>query len=677
MTHTVDALPTFSQINTKTIEADLKIILRDNRASLAKILEQNKSFSWDNLLAPLDDMQDRLQQFWSPISHCNSVVNTPDLRTAYTACLPILSDYYTELGQNTAFFQALTQIAESKEYATLSVAQKQVIQHSLRDFRLSGVALPEQQKKQFAQLQAELSEICNRFQENVLDATNAWFEHITDQKLLSGLPEHALATAAEAAKIKSLTGWVVTLEQPSYMAVITFADDRKLRERIYTAYVTRASDQGPHAKQWDNSQVMVDILHKRQQKAELLGFKNYAEYSLVAKMVKDPVDVYAFLDELAERSRAKANSDFAEIKAFAAEHYKQTDLQAWDMAYYSEKLQQHKYHFSQEALRPYFPVEQVLSGMFGLVKKIFGITIAEIKNVDTWHKDVRFYEITNEQKQCVGHFYCDLFARPHKRSGAWMDSLRDRRRLASDQLQTPIAFLTCNFSAPTPNLPSLLTHEEVETLFHEFGHSLHHLLTKVDYSGVSGINGVPWDAVELPSQFMEEWCWQREVLNLIAKHYESGETLPDDLFAKMLRAKNYLTGMQMVRQLEFSLFDFRIHCEFTQSDKADRIQTILNEVRKKVAVVPTPSFNRFQHGFSHIFSGGYAAGYYSYKWAEVLSTDAFSLFEEKGIFDVSVGRKFLNTILEQGGSREPEDLFVEFRGRKPKIDALLKKHGIV
>jgi oligopeptidase A len=481
-----------------------------------------------------------------------------------------------------------------------------------------------------------------RFEENVLDATQAWSRHVTDKNLLAGLPESAVALAAQAAGNKGLTGWLFTLDFPSYYPVMQYADDRGLREEMYKAYVTRASDQGPGKPGWDNSPVMEQILALRVKKARLLDFASYAHYSLVRKMAATPEEVLAFLNNLARYSQPAARADFQELSEFAGSR-----LEAWDIAYYSEKLRKHKFDFTEEDLKPYFPVASVLAGMYALVERLYGLAIRERSGVVAWHPDVRFFDIQDQLGDLRGSFYLDLFAREHKRGGAWMDECIVRRRRAGG-LQLPVAFLSCNFTPPVAGRPALLTHDEVTTLFHEFGHGLHHMLTLVDYAAVSGINGVPWDAVELPSQFMENWCWERELLDIMARHYETGAPLPEDLFEKMVRAKNFQSGMQMVRQLEFALFDFRLHYEQNAPTTAS-IQGLLDAIRRDTAVVAPPAYNRFQHSFTHIFSGGYAAGYYSYKWAEVLSADAFSKFEEQGIFDRATGEQFLLTVLEQGG----------------------------
>jgi len=665
-------LPPFSQIRPEQIEAAVDQLLADNRAAIDKLVAELEEPDWDNLIAPLEAMNDRLSQAWSPVSHMNSVVNSDALRDAYNAALPKLSQYWTELGQNQGLFKAVEKLANSPRYQQLSEAQRKVIDNHLRDFRLSGIALPEAQQQRFAEIAQRLSELGTKFSNNVLDATGGWSKLIEDESELAGLPPMALAAAKQLAEAKEQQGWLLTLDFPSYFAVMTHADNRELRREVYEAFATRASDQGPHAGQWDNSEVMDELLSLRQEKAALLGFSNYAEYSLATKMAETTDQVVGFLTDLAEKSLPQAQKEYQELRDFAAEQGLD-DLQAWDVTYYGEKLKQARYAISQEELRPYFPYDKVKSGLFAVANKLFDIEIEKVAEFDSWHKDAELYQISRKG-ELIARFYLDPFAREKKRGGAWMDECRVRRRLDDGALQLPVAYLVCNFNPPVGDDPALLTHNEVTTLFHEFGHGLHHMLTRIESADVSGINGVAWDAVELPSQFMENWCYEPEALALISGHYQSGEALPQALLDKMLAAKNFQSGMLMVRQLEFSLFDFKLHLEY-QSGKTD-IQQLLDQVRSQVAVVTPPAFNRFQHSFSHIFAGGYAAGYYSYKWAEVLSADAFSRFEEEGIFNIDTGSAFLHNVLEMGGSREAMDLFKAFRGREPQVDALLRHSGI-
>ena len=669
-----NTLPAFSDIKAEHVEPALNQMLEQAKETVHDLLKNNQTPTWESLVLPMEALDASIDKVWSPVSHLNSVMNSDELRVAYNACLPRLSQFGTELGQNEDLYNAYKVIAESSEFASLDIGQKKVINNALRDFRLSGVELSQQNRDKFKQISQKLTELTAKFEENLMDATHAWKKHITDEALLAGLPESTKEMAAQFAKRDELEGWVFTLDFPSYMPVMSYADDRDFREEMYTAFATKASDQGPNAGQWDNTQIMADILKLRHELAQLIGFDNHAERSLATKMAQSPQHVLDFLTDLSARSKSIAEEEFDELKVFANETANMTELEAWDVTYFAEKLRQQRYSISQEELKPYFPENKVVSGLFSVVSRLYGLDIKERKDVDVWHKDVRFFEIFDAQGELRGQFYLDLFARNHKRGGAWMDECLVRRK-TEDGIQTPVAFLTCNFSEPVGDKPALFTHDEVTTLFHEFGHGLHHMLTKIHHAGVSGINGVAWDAVELPSQFMENWAWERDALDLISGHYETGEVLPQDLFDKMVAARNFQSAMIMVRQLEFSLFDFRLHLEFNpEQDK--QVDKILAEVREQVAVVKPPTFNRFAHSFSHIFAGGYAAGYYSYKWAEVLSADAFSKFEENGIFDRNTGIEFLQSILEQGGSREPMELFIEFRGREPEIDALLRHSGI-
>ena len=679
---TMTGLPPFKHIKPEHIEPALEALIKFNREELEKLLKNTEGFTWDNLIEPLEDMDDRLGRMWSPVSHMNSVVNSDALRDAYNNCLPLLSEYSAEMGQNIELYKAYQSIKDSDGFKQLDTAQKKIIDNALRDFHLSGIDLPDEKKKRFREIRQQLSKLTSKYEENVLDATQAWTKHITDEKQLAGLPESALAMSKQAAEAKELEGWLFTLNFPSYYAVVSYADDRALREEMYQAYSTRASDQGPNAGEYDNSEIMQDILALRHEVAQLLGFNNYSERSLATKMAETPDQVLTFLQDLAKRSKHMAKQELADLTGFARQEHDVSDLSAWDVPYYGEKLRQHTFDFSQEDLKPYFPETKVIPGMFAVVKRLYGISIhkveaSSVNAVETWHEDVQFYEIRDKNDVVRGQFYLDVYSRDKKRGGAWMDDCMGRKRNADGSLQIPVAYLTCNLTQPIGDDPALFTHDEVTTLFHEFGHGLHHMLTKVEHIGVSGINGVAWDAVELPSQFMENWCWEREALDLIAGHYKSGEPIPEELFNKMYAAKNFQAGMQMLRQIEFSLFDFRMYYEYKPENKsADSIQQILDQVRSEVSVLMPPSYNRFQHGFSHIFAGGYAAGYYSYKWAEVLSADAFSLFEEKGIFDSETGDAFLESVLEQGGTEEPMELFKKFRGREPEIDALLRHSGI-
>jgi len=657
-------LPTFSQIKPEHIVSTIEQVLNDNRTQIAHLIN-NSPYTWENFIQPFNELNDGLNRIWSPIAHLHGVADSEDLRTAYNACLPMLSAYRSELGQNQAVYAAYQAIADSP--TQLEPAQQQVIRNQLRDFHLAGIDLAPEKQARYKEIQQSLSQLASKFAENVLDASHAWKKHVTDENLLAGLPESVRGLTKQNAEHENLEGWLFTLDFPCYQPVLSYADRRELRHEMYVAYMTRASRAG----QWDNSAIMNEIMTLRRELATLLGFANYAEYSLSTKMAETPQQVLDFLSDLAQRSKPVAVKELTELQAFAEEHYGIETLEMWDIAYYSEKLRQHRYKIYQEMLRPYFALPKVLQGLFGIVQRLYGLSVQQLEGVDTWHSDVQFFEIYDESGELRGQFYLDSFAREAKRGGAWMDECISRHRTSSG-LQIPVAYLVCNFTPPVGDKPSLLTHQEVTTLFHEFGHGLHHMLTQVDYAPVAGVNGVAWDAVELPSQFMENWAWEREALNLFATHYETGERLPNDLFEKMLAAKNFQAGLFMLRQLEFALFDFRLHSEDTSD-----IQALLDDVRKQVAVIIPPDFVRFQHSFSHIFAGAYAAGYYSYKWAEVLSADAFSKFEENGIFDRATGRQFLQSILEKGGSKEPMDLFVEFRGRAPSIEALLRQAGIV
>ncbi|MCU7554505.1 oligopeptidase A [Alteromonas sp. ASW11-19] len=667
-----DGLPIFSGITPEQIKPAIESAIARCKATIEEVVASGE-FTYDKVVMAIEEVDDNLSKMWSPVSHMNSVVSSDALREAHDSCLPLLSEYGTWVGQHEGLYNAYKALKASDEYADLSEEQQKHISDTIRDFTLSGVALPDDKKKRYAEIQARLSELSSTFSNNVMDATMGWTKHITDETELAGLPDSARDAAAQAARQKDLQGWLFTLDIPSYLPVMLYADNRELREEMYRAYSTRASDQGPNAGKWDNTDIIKEILALRTEAAQMLDFDSYAESSLATKMAESPQQVVEFLRDLAAKSRPQAEQDLQDVQAFAREQHGVDKLAAWDVPYYSEKLKQEKYTISDEMLRPYFPEDKVLSGLFEVVHRLYGLSIVEQPGIDTWHEDVRYFTITDSADVMRGSFYLDLYAREKKRGGAWMDECRVRRKLPNGDIQLPVAYLTCNFNAPVGDKPALFTHDEVVTLFHEFGHGIHHMLTKMSVAGVSGINGVPWDAVELPSQFLENWCWEEEALNFISGHYETGDPLPGDLLERMLAAKNFQSAMQMARQLEFSLFDFLLH----QRDGASvDVQQTLDEVRDEVAVLTPPSFNRFQHSFGHIFAGGYAAGYYSYKWAEVLSSDAFSRFEEDGIFNRETGKDFLQNILEMGGSREPMALFVAFRGREPQVDALLRHSGI-
>ncbi|MFN3586410.1 MAG: M3 family metallopeptidase [Moraxellaceae bacterium] len=663
-------LPPFDRIQPDHVGPAMATILADNRAAIAALADAPAT--WEAVPAVLEALQDRLDQAWAPVSHLNAVVNNEAWREAYNAALPQLAAYGTELGQNEALFRVYSALETSPAFAHYSAAQQQAVRHALRDFRLSGIGLPAAQKQRFAAIQETLAELTSAFSDAVLDATQAWELVLPDAGRLAGLPPSALALLAALAQQKDVPGYRITLDFPSYIAVMTHAHDRALRETVYTAYVTRASDQGPQAGRFDNSARMVEILRLRQEAAALLGYANYAEMSLVPKMADSPQQVIDFLNDLAARTRPGALRELAELRDFARTLGLDA-LEPWDITYVSEKLKEKKYAVSQEELRPYFPAPKVIRGMLDIAERLYGLTIRERHDVITWHDDVTYYEIS-EHDEVIASFYLDPYARAGKRGGAWMADCRVRRRRADGSLQKPVAFLTCNFNPPVDGQPALLTHDEVTTLFHEFGHGLHHMLTRIEVAAVSGINGVAWDAVELPSQFHENWCWAPEALALISGHVDTGAPLPGPLLEKMLAAKNFQSGLMMLRQIEFALFDMELHQQ-TAFDEGT-VQRVLDAVRARVAVLVPPAFNRFQHGFTHIFAGGYAAGYYSYKWAEVLSSDAFSRFEEEGVMNAATGRHFRDTVLAQGGSRPAAELFAEFRGRAPAIDALLRHSGL-
>ncbi|WP_227095552.1 oligopeptidase A [Aeromonas veronii] len=672
---TMDSLPPFSQIKPEQVQPAVIQAIADCKQKISDVLAQRDPHTWDSLIAPLEEVNDRLSRIWSPVSHLNAVLNSEALREAHDACLPLLSEFQTYVGQHEGLYQAYLALSQSDDFPLLSGAQRKEIQNTLRDFRLSGIGLPAEAQQRYGEIQARLSELASRFSNNVLDATQGWHKLVADEAELAGLPDSVRAAARQMAELKGKEGWLFTLDIPSYLPVMMYADNRELRAEMYEAFTTRASDQGPNAGKWDNSAIMSELLTLRRELAQLLGFANYAELSLATKMADKTEQVVSFLTDLAAKSLPQGKAELEEIRAFAAEQHGQSELAAWDLAYYAEKLKQHKFSISDEQLRPYFPASKVVKGLFEVVKRVFGMKVRERLGIDTWHPDVRFYDIFDADDELRGSFYLDLYAREHKQGGAWMDVCLGRRYRQDGSLQKPVAYLTCNFNGPVDGKPALFTHNEVVTLFHEFGHGIHHMLTRIDVAGVAGINGVAWDAVELPSQFLENWCWESEALAFISGHYETGEPLPADLLEKMLTARNFQAAMQMLRQLEFALFDFRLHQEFDPANPA-QLPALLDEVRSQVAVMTPPAFNRFQHSFSHIFAGGYAAGYYSYKWAEVLSADAFSRFEEEGIFNQATGQSFLKNILEKGGSKEPMELFRAFRGREPKVDALLRHSGI-
>jgi oligopeptidase A len=661
------SLPAFTSIRPEHVEPAIRELLSANRARIEE-LAQLSDPSFATLVEPLEELDHRVSRTWSPVSHLNAVLNSEPLRTSYNACLPLLSAYHTDLAQNEALYKAYRAIRERDEHV-LGPVERRVVENTLRDFHLAGVGLDTERKQRFKNVLLELTQLQSKFEENVLDATNAWSHHITDAAELAGLNESIVEQGRSRAHAERREGWVLTLDQPTYVAVVTDAESPTLRRAFYEAWSTRASDQGPSAGRWDNTQVMEDILSRRHEAAQLLGFKSYAEYALATRMARSVEEVLKFLEELAHTARATAQREFAELTAFAGR-----PLEAWDVGFYAERLQRSRYAVSQEELRPYFCMPRVLTGLFNVAERLFDIRIRAREGVSLWHPDARYFEIEDASGHAIGSFYLDAYARANKRSGAWMDECIGRKQLAASST-LPVAYLVCNFLPPSGGHPALLTHDDVLTLFHEFGHGLHHLLTRVDYPSLAGIKGVAWDAVELPSQFFENYAWQPDVLQRISSHVTTGASLPAQLQERLIQTRSFHAGLQMVRQLEFSLFDFKLHADY-DPQLGGRIAEVLADVRAAVAVTPVPPWNRFAHSFGHVFAGGYAAGYYSYKWAEVLAADAFGAFEEHGVFDRATAQRFLDAILARGGSRDPLDAFIEFRGRRPNIQALLRQNGI-
>jgi oligopeptidase A len=664
-------LPRFADFTPALVTPAVEGLLAENRALIERISAPGVPATWRDFVQPLEEANERLHRAWGVVGHLNAVMNSPELREAYNANLPRITQYYTELGQHPGLYAQFKALKNGPGFGGLTRAQKKIVENELRDFRLGGAELPPEKKARFREISEQLSRLSSRFSDNLLDATNAFSHHITDPELTAGLPDDVLAAAREAAQADGKPGWKFTLHAPSYLPVMQHAENRPFRELMYRAYVTRASEFG--RPEWDNTALIAEIVTLRREQARLLDFANFAEYSLEPKMAESPRQVLDFLNQLAARAKPYAERDLRELREFARAELRLERLEAWDLAFASEKLRAKRFAFSDLEVKQYFPETKVLPGMFRLVETLYGLRI-EPAPAPAWHPDVRFYSIRGRGGAPIGQFYVDLYARPSKRGGAWMDDAITRR-LKNGAVQAPVAYLNCNFSAPVGGKPALFTHEEVTTLFHEFGHGLHHLLTRVDDLGVSGINGVEWDAVELPSQFMENFCWEFDVLEPMTAHADTGQPLPRALFDKMFAAKNFQSGMQTVRQLEFALFDLNLHTDFDPAGSRTVLE-LLNEVRARVAVVFPPAYNRFPHNFSHVFAGGYAAGYYSYKWAEVLSADAYSLFEENGVLDPGTGERFWNEILAVGGSRPALESFVAFRGREPRIDALLKHSGM-
>jgi oligopeptidase A len=662
-----EPLPPFPRIRPEHVEPAIRELLSDNRAHIGRLAALEEP-TFATIVEPIEELQHRLTRTWSPVSHLNAVLNSGALRSSYNACLPLLSDYQTDLAQSEPLYAAYRAIA-AREAALLEPVQQRVIDQALRDFRLAGVGLDVATKERFKAVMLELTQLQAKFEENVLDATNGWSCHVTDAGELKGLNEVIVEQSRRRAHERRVEGWILTLDQPTYVAVVTDAASESLRRAFYEAWVTRASDRGPTAGCWDNSGMMEKILALRHEAARLLDFGNYAEYALATRMARSVDEVTTFLNELARAARSTAMQEFAELEAFAGRK-----LAAWDVGFYAERLQRSRFSVSQEELRPYFPMPRVLAGLFAVAERLFMLRIRERPGVATWHEDVRFYVIEDTQGVTIGSFYLDPYARPNKRSGAWMDECIGRKRLTGSTA-SPVAYLVCNFLPASEGRPALLTHDDVVTLFHEFGHGLHHLLTRVGYPSLAGINGVAWDAVELPSQFFENYAWHPEVLRDISAHVDTGVSLPVEKQRQLMATRSFHAGLQMMRQLEYALFDFRLHAGYSP-ETGSRLQEVLADVRREVAVVPLPEWNRFAHSFGHVFAGGYAAGYYSYKWAEVLAADAFAAFEERGVFDADTARRFLDAILARGGSRDPMDAFIEFRGRAPEIGPLLRQHGI-
>jgi oligopeptidase A len=663
-------LPRFAETKPEHVAPAMTRLLAEARLAMRQA--EDAPATWESFVAPLEDANERVGRAWGQVSHLHAVLDTPPLREAYNAALPAVTQYWTELGQNLRLFEKYRALRAATEFARLTAARQKVVENALRDFRLSGAELPAEKKPRFAAIQEELAKLEAKFSENVLDATNAWTITVEDESRVKGIPADVLEPAREAAGKEGKRGWKFTLQAPSYLPVMQYAEERTLREQMYRASATRASEFGK--PELDNTPLIAKILALREEDARLLGYASYAEVSLVPKMAETPAQVLVFLRDLARRARPFAERDVAELREFSRAELGLESLESWDLAFASEKLRAKRYSFSDQEVKQYFPETQVVPGMFRLVERLFGVRITE-SSAPRWHEDVRFFEVRAGDGAMVGQFYTDLYARETKRGGAWMDSAIGRR-LKGASIQTPVAYLNCNFPRPVGGKPALFTHDDVITLFHEFGHGLHHLLTRGEELAISGINGVEWDAVELPSQFMENFCWEWKLLEGMARHVDSGASLPRALFDKMRAAKNFQSGLATLRQIEFALFDMRLHSDFDPaSGRAS--QDLLDEVRREVAVLVPPAWNRFPNSFSHVFAGGYAAGYYSYKWAEVLSADAYSLFEEKGVLDPEAGRRFRDEILAVGGSRPAAESFRAFRGREPSVEALLRHSGMI
>jgi oligopeptidase A len=664
-------LPRFGEVKPEYVTPAIDQLLSENRTTVKGLIEDSAAPGWENFVQPLEDANERLSRAWGQVAHLNAVMNSPELREVYNANLPKITQYYAELAQHHDLFEKYKQLKGCAAFAELNAAQRRIVDNELRDFRLGGAELAADQKQRFLKIQEELAKLSAKFSENLLDATNAYAVYIDAKDAVAGIPDDVLQVASEAAQKENKPGWKFTLHAPSYIPLLQYADNRELRKRMYRAYVSRAAEFDN--QDWNNTDLIDQILRLRDEEAKLLGYANFAEVSLVPKMAQSPREVLDFLNDLARRAKPFAERDIRELRDYAGQEVALSDLQPWDVRYVAEKLRAQRFAFSDQEVKQYFPEPRVLEGLFRVVETIYGVKLGP-GQAPVWHEDVKFFAIRDQAGKLVGQFYLDLYARESKRGGAWMDDAITRRRTPQG-VQVPVAYLTCNFSKPVGGKPALFTHDEVITLFHEFGHGLHHLLTQVEEIGVSGINGVEWDAVELPSQFMENFCWEWAVLKHMTSHVDSGAALPRALFEKMRAAKNFLAGMDMVRQLEFSLFDMHLHFDYSLGG-GKTPQTLLNEIRRQVAVVFPPEYDRFPNSFSHIFAGGYAAGYYSYKWAEVLSADAYSLFEEQGVLSAQAGGRFRGEILSVGGSRPALESFIAFRGREPKIDALLRHSGM-
>lgn len=672
----IEGLPHFGAVKPEHVEVAVRQAI-DNATRVIKEVTANVGDhpTWDSVIAPIEEAEDRFSKIWSVVAHLNSVVNTPELRAAHDACLPLISDFSTFAGQYRPLYDAMVKIASSDGFKLLSVAQRKSVENSIRDFRLSGIGLSGDRQQRYAEISARLATLQSDFANHVLDATHSFIKNVTEDGEVKGLPAGVLRLAREEARKRSLEGYVFTLDVPSYLPVMTYADNRDLRREMYEAYQTRASEVGPNAGEFDNAPLMEEILALRHELAQLLGFKNYAELSLATKMAHSPEEVMGFLEDLARKSRAQGEKEIAALREYAQAQGLEGELQPWDVAYYAEKLRRERYAYDAESLRPYFPVSKVLQGLFECATRLYGITFRPRYGVDTWHKDVECFDVYDEFGAKTGTFFVDLYAREGKRGGAWMDECQSRRYRSDGALQLPVTYLVCNFTPPVGNRQSELTHDEVVTLFHEFGHGLNQLLTRIDIADVSGINGVPWDAVELPSQFNENFAWQEEVLNFLSGKVGTGEPLPKEKLEALLKARNFESALAMLRQLEFALFDFRLHLDY-DPEKGARVRETLEAVRDEVSVVPRYALSRFPNSFTHIFAGGYAAGYYSYKYAEVLAADAFGRFEEEGVLNPELGASFRDHILAIGGAEDPMEGFIAFRGRRPQVDALLKQSGI-